>query len=94
MGRATAVALARSDAQIVGIDICDTVDPRFGVTPATREDLDETGRLVQSTGRSWRKSILDQRDLSALRATAAEIELQYGGIDILFANAGGEAQAA
>jgi NAD(P)-dependent dehydrogenase (short-subunit alcohol dehydrogenase family) len=87
IGRATAVALARSGAQIVGIDICDMVDPRSGVTPATREDLDETGRLVQSTGRSWRKFVLDQRDLGALRA-AANIELEYGSIDILFANAG------
>ena len=88
IGRATAVAFARSGAQIVGIDICDTVDPRSGVTPATQEDLDATGRLVQSTGRSWRKFVLDQRDLSALRAAAATIALEYGGIDILFANAG------
>ena len=88
IGRATAVALAKSGARIVGIDICDTVDPRSGVTPSTREELDETGKLVQSVGFSWRKFVLDQRDLSALRAAVTKIELEYGGVDILFANAG------
>ena len=81
--------MAQSGAQIIGIDICDTVDPRSGVTPATREDLDETGKLVVGqTGRTWRKFVLDQRDLGALRNVVAKIELEYGGIDILFANAG------
>ena len=88
IGRAAALALAQSGAQIVGLDICAVVDPRSGVTPATREDLDETGRLVQASGSTWRKFVLDQRDLSALRAAATEIESAYGGIDILFANAG------
>jgi NAD(P)-dependent dehydrogenase (short-subunit alcohol dehydrogenase family) len=89
IGRAAAVAMAQSGAQIIGIDICDTVDPRSGVTPATREDLDETGKLVvEQTGRTWRKFVLDQRDLGALRSVVAKIELEYGGIDILFANAG------
>jgi NAD(P)-dependent dehydrogenase (short-subunit alcohol dehydrogenase family) len=88
IGRAAAVALAQSGAQIVGLDICAVVDPRSGVTPATREDLDETGRLIQASGSTWRKFVLDQRDLSALRAAATEIESAYGGIDILFANAG------
>ena len=88
IGRATAVALAKSGARIVGIDICDAVDPRSGVTPSTREELDETGKLVQSVGSSWRKFVLDQRDLDALRAAVTKIELEYGGVDILFANAG------
>src|ERR1700678_216693 len=89
IGRAAAVAMAQRGAQIIGIDICDTVDPRSGVTPATREDLDETGKLVvEQTGRTWRKFVLDQRDLGALRSVVAKIELEYGGIDILFANAG------
>jgi NAD(P)-dependent dehydrogenase (short-subunit alcohol dehydrogenase family) len=88
IGRAASIALAQSGAQIVGIDICDVVDPRSGVTPATREDLDETGRLVQADGGSWRKFVLDQRDLGVLRAAVTTIELENGGLDILFANAG------
>jgi|SRR5579872_6646789 len=88
IGRATATALAASGAEIAGIDICAMVDPRSGVVPATREDLEETGRLVEAMGRRWRKFILDQRDLVALRAAVAEIEREFGRIDILFANAG------
>jgi len=88
IGRSAAVALARSGADVAGIDICATVDPRSGVTPATKADLDETGRLVQSAGGKWKNFVVDQRDLTALRATAAQVEHDFGGIDILFANAG------
>lgn len=88
IGRAAAVALARSGARVVGIDICGVVDPRSGVTPATREELGETGRLVRAAGPAWHEFVLDQRDLPALRAAAAKIEQACGGIDILFANAG------
>jgi NAD(P)-dependent dehydrogenase (short-subunit alcohol dehydrogenase family) len=88
IGRAAAIAMARSGAQIAGIDICATVDPRSGVTPATRADLDETGRLVEAAGSQWQSFVLDQRNLSALRNVVPEIEGKFGGIDILFANAG------
>ena len=37
IGRATAVALAREGADVLGLDICATVDPRSGVTPSTRD---------------------------------------------------------
>jgi NAD(P)-dependent dehydrogenase (short-subunit alcohol dehydrogenase family) len=88
IGRAAAVALAQSGANIAGIDICAVVDPHSGVTPATREDLEETGALVKAAGRQWHGFVLDQRDLPALRSAAAEIEREFGSIDILFANAG------
>ena len=88
IGRSAAVALARSGADVAGIDICATVDPRSGVTPATKADLDETGQLVQAASRRWKSFVVDQRDLLALRATALQIEHDFGGIDILFANAG------
>src|ERR1700750_376824 len=82
IGRAVAVALARSGANIAGIDICATVDPHSGVTPATRRGLDETGALVQTAGVRWRSIVMDQRDLPALRGAAAEIEHEFGAIDI------------
>jgi NAD(P)-dependent dehydrogenase (short-subunit alcohol dehydrogenase family) len=88
IGRAAAVALAQNGAHIAGIDICATVDPNSGVTPARREDLDETGRLVEANGARWRGFVLDQRDLPCLRKAADEIEREFGSIDILFANAG------
>jgi NAD(P)-dependent dehydrogenase (short-subunit alcohol dehydrogenase family) len=88
IGRAAAVALAQSGAKVAGIDICATVDPRSGVTPATRNDLDETGRMVDAAGGHWQGFVCDQRDLPALRDVVKKVEAQYGGIDILFANAG------
>jgi NAD(P)-dependent dehydrogenase (short-subunit alcohol dehydrogenase family) len=88
IGRATAVALAQAGANIVGIDICAEVDPRSGVEPARPEDLIETGRLVLAEGQRWLSIVVDQRNLPALRDTAARAERELGGIDILFANAG------
>lgn len=88
IGRATSIALAREGVDIIGLDICAPVDPRSGVQPSTPEDLEETGRLVQAATRRWLGIRADQRDLSALRATALRGEREFGGIDILFANAG------
>jgi SDR family mycofactocin-dependent oxidoreductase len=88
IGRATAIAFAREGADIIGLDICAPVDPRSGVEPSTPEDLEETGRLVRTGGRRWMDVKLDQRDLPALRAAAVRGEREFGGIDILFANAG------
>ncbi|HEV7594985.1 MAG TPA: SDR family NAD(P)-dependent oxidoreductase [Gemmatimonadaceae bacterium] len=88
VGRAAAMAMARAGADIAGIDICAVVDPRSGVAPATPNDLRETGKLVEATGRSWLSIVCDQRDLAALRGAAETIVREFGGIDILFANAG------
>ena len=88
IGRATAIALAAEGADIVGLDICAQVDPRSGVTPSTPADLEETGQLIQAAGVRWLGIKLDQRDLPALRAVAARVEQEFGGIHILFANAG------
>ena len=56
--------------------------------PSTPEDLEETGQLVRRAARCWLGIKLDQRDLPALRAAAVRGEQEFGGIDILFANAG------
>jgi SDR family mycofactocin-dependent oxidoreductase len=88
IGRATAVAFAREGANVIGLDICAAVDPRSGVEPSTPEDLEATGRLVRAAARRWLGIKLDQRDLPALRAAAVTGEQEFGGIDILFANAG------
>jgi NAD(P)-dependent dehydrogenase (short-subunit alcohol dehydrogenase family) len=88
IGRATAIAFAREGADIIGLDICAPVDPRSGVEPSTPEDLEETGRLIGVTSRRWLGIKLDQRDLPGLRSAALRGEQEFGGIDILFANAG------
>jgi NAD(P)-dependent dehydrogenase (short-subunit alcohol dehydrogenase family) len=88
IGRATAVAFANEGADVVGIDICAPVYPPSGVKPARKEDLDETGKQVEATGRHWLGLVVDQRDMTALRAAAARVEREIRGVDILFANAG------
>ena len=88
IGRATAIAMAREGADVIGIDVCAVVDPRSGVTPSTPEELEETGKLVGEAGRRWLGMKADTRDLPALRAAAARVEQEFGGFDILFANAG------
>ena len=91
IGRAAAVAFAREGADVVGIDICAPVYPPSGVTPANKQDLEETGRQVAAAGAKWLPLIVDQRDMPALRGAAARAEQEFGGIDILFANAGVQA---
>jgi len=88
IGRACAIALAKAGANVAGIDICATVDPRSGVTPSTVDDLLETGRLVREEGAKWSSYVLDIRDMAALKEDAASIVEEFGKIDILFANAG------
>lgn len=88
IGRAAAVALAKEGADIVGIDICAPVFPQSGVKSSTPEDLLETGRQVKAEGVRWLDIKLDQRSLPALRAAALQVEKEFGGIDIVFANAG------
>lgn len=53
IGRASAVALARAGADIVGIDIASPISPTLQVIPATPDELAETGLQVQAEGRSW-----------------------------------------
>ena len=80
--------MAREGASIVGVDIAGHVSDTLDVTPATAAELDETGRLVEATGARWRSEILDQRNLEKLIAAADRAAQTFGGIDILFANAG------
>jgi NAD(P)-dependent dehydrogenase (short-subunit alcohol dehydrogenase family) len=88
IGRAVAVAFAHEGADVMGIDIAGPVSATLEVVPATSAELAETGRLVEAAGRRWCDAVLDQRDLSALRAAAAKARSTFGRLDILFANAG------
>ncbi len=88
IGRASAVAMAREGAAILGIDIAGHVSDAIEVEQATGAQLAETGRLVEAAGGRWLEAVLDQRDLPALRAAAETAVQTFGGVDILFANAG------
>jgi NAD(P)-dependent dehydrogenase (short-subunit alcohol dehydrogenase family) len=93
IGRACAVALAQAGADVAGIDIAGPVSPILDFDPATADDLAQTGKAVEATGRRWMAITADQRDIGALRAAAAGVTQSWGGVDILFANAGIQAFA-
>ena len=88
IGRASAVALARAGASIVGIDIAGPASTHVDFAAASAEDLSETGRLVEQAGGRWMAVTLDQRNLPVLREAAASAKSAFGGVDILFANGG------
>lgn len=88
IGRAAAVALARAGADVAGVDISGPVSPILDFAPATRDDLAETGRQVVAAGGRWSEHVVDQRRIAEVRSAAADIERHWGGVDILFANAG------
>ncbi|MFI6865037.1 SDR family NAD(P)-dependent oxidoreductase [Streptomyces sp. NPDC050421] len=88
IGRQTALALARQGIWIAGIDIAGPVSPILDYPPATAQDLAHTGDLVRRAGGRWLAVEADQRDIDAIHAAAGQIEHEFGGVDIVFANAG------
>lgn len=93
IGRASAVALARAGADVVGVDVCAKVSDILDFAPATPDDLAETGRRVRAEGSRWGEYLVDQRHAAEVRATAERIREEWGGVDIVFANAGIQAFA-
>ena len=86
-GRSHAVRLASDGADVV---ICD-ISTGFTTTDyqnATAEDLEETARLVEKTGRQVLAREADIRDLSALQNLVDDTISQFGRLDIVAANAG------
>jgi NAD(P)-dependent dehydrogenase (short-subunit alcohol dehydrogenase family) len=88
IGRACAVALAQAGADVAGIDIAGPVSPILDFAPASADDLAQTGTAVREAGRRWMAITADQRDVGALADAAAQVTQAWGGVDILFANAG------
>jgi SDR family mycofactocin-dependent oxidoreductase len=78
--------LGEEGADIVAVDICDDVDSA-NTSLARREDLDETVRLVEAVGGRISALHADVRDQRAMDG-AVEVALdEFGGIDIVCANA-------
>ena len=88
IGRATAVAFAHAGYRVAGADIAALASSAMEYEPATPEDLEHTGVLVTEAGGEWMPVIVDQRHLSAVRAGFAAVNDRFGGIDVVFANAG------
>ena len=86
-GRSHAVRLAEAGADVVAVDVCrdfDTVPYRL----ASRQDLDETCRMVEAAGRTAVAVEADVRDLAALRRAVTATVERFGRLDIVVANAG------
>jgi len=86
-GRAHAVKLASEGAKIIAVDLCDQI-ASVPYPLATAEDLVETVKLVEDTGARIVAIHGDVRDRPSL-ATALQKGLdEFGGLDIVIANAG------
>jgi SDR family mycofactocin-dependent oxidoreductase len=86
-GRSHAVMCAEQGADIVGVDICEDLD----VVPyhlGTEDDLEETARLVEKTGRQMITQKADVRDLAALQQAFDAGVKEFGHVDTVLANAG------
>jgi SDR family mycofactocin-dependent oxidoreductase len=93
-GRAHAVRMAREGADIIAIDLADKLPPCAPYPSSTQDDLDETARLVEATGRRVLATAVDTRDLEGLRAAVDDGVATLGRLDIIIANAGISAPAA
>jgi SDR family mycofactocin-dependent oxidoreductase len=87
-GRAHAVRLAAEGADIIAIDICGPISDTITYPAATSEELAETVRQVEATGRKVLAREVDIRDLAAQQEVVADAIEQFGRLDILVANAG------
>lgn len=87
-GRAHAIRLANDGADIIAIDICGPISETISYPLATPEELAETVRAVEATGRKVLARQVDVRDLAALQQVVADGVEQFGRLDIVVANAG------
>jgi SDR family mycofactocin-dependent oxidoreductase len=87
-GRAHAVRMAREGADIIAVDIAGKLPSCVPYDSATPEDLAETARLVEATGRRIIASATDVRDFDALREEVSSAVASLGRLDVIVANAG------
>jgi len=86
-GRSHALRLASEGADIIAIDICRQI-PSNPYPLSTPEDLAETTRLVEATGRACVAVQADVRERSELAAAAQQGVDRLGHLDIVLPNAG------
>ncbi|RAV14634.1 SDR family mycofactocin-dependent oxidoreductase [Mycolicibacterium sp. GF69] len=87
-GRAHAVRMASEGADIIAIDIAGKLPACVPYDHATPEDLAETARLVEATGRRIVTAEIDIRDADGLRRVVADGVDRFGRLDVIVANAG------
>ncbi|MCQ1950046.1 mycofactocin-coupled SDR family oxidoreductase [Arthrobacter sp. zg-Y859] len=86
-GRSHAVRLAQEGADIIAVDLCDTL-PGVGYPSATEEDLAQTVKEVEALDRRIIATKADVRDRAALQKAIDTGVAELGRLDIVVANAG------
>jgi SDR family mycofactocin-dependent oxidoreductase len=87
-GRAHAVRLAREGADILALDIAALLPAGVPYDSATPDDLAQTAKEVEATGRRVMTRQGDVRDLDGLKAFVAAGVEAFGRLDVVVANAG------
>ncbi|MFC3960714.1 mycofactocin-coupled SDR family oxidoreductase [Nocardia jiangsuensis] len=87
-GRAHALRLAGEGADIIAVDIAGPLPPAVPYDSPTPDDLAETVRLVEATGRRILASAVDVRDATGLKAAVDAGVAELGRLDVVVANAG------
>ncbi len=87
-GRSHAVALAREGAKVALVDIAsgEIGHPPYRV--ASRDDLEQTAKLVEQAGGQALPLVADVREEEQVEAAVAAAVSEFGGIDHLISNAG------
>jgi SDR family mycofactocin-dependent oxidoreductase len=86
-GRSHAELLAEEGADIIAVDICRQLDT-VHYPMSTPEDLAETVRLVEKTGRRIIARQVDIREYDAFHTAVTEAVADLGRLDVVVANAG------
>ena len=87
MGRSHAVRLAQEGADLILVDICESL-PEVEYPLAAVEELADTAELVAQHGRRAVTHVVDVRDEQALSAAVDDGVARLGGLDAAVANAG------
>ena len=86
-GRSHAITLAREGADIIAVDIAAQI-ASVPYPMATPQDLAQTVKEVEATGRRIVATVADVRDYDALKDALDDGVAQLGRLDIVSANAG------
>lgn len=86
-GRSHAVHLADEGADIIALDICAEIETNH-YPLATRDELDETVKLVEKSGRRVISAVVDVRDRMSLKRAIDDAVAELGGLHVVVANAG------
>ncbi|BBX21198.1 3-ketoacyl-ACP reductase [Mycolicibacter terrae] len=86
-GRSHALRLAEEGADIIAVDLCQDIET-IGYPMARPEDLEETAKLVEKTGRGIVTAQADVRDAAALKTALDAGIAEFGKLDIVVAQAG------